>query len=102
MDGEPGKKQGGAAPREPHLLHDGVGDGLEVHGALVRQVVEDVGGADRLGPALLVAENQVDPLMQLTGHELRLQRLQETKQTSLYPATGFTGNKNLSAPILSC
>lgn len=58
-------------------------DGLQIHGTLVGQVVEHVGGADlnkdiadmdkssithRLGTPLFVAENEVDPLVKLAGN----------------------------------
>ena len=62
-----------AAP--PHLAQHGVRDGAEVDGALVGQVVEDVQGPGGLGALLLVAEDQVDPLVQLARHKLTLQRL---------------------------
>lgn len=53
-----------------------VRDAVQARGALVGQVVEDVEGADRLWPPLLVAEDQVDPLVQLAGDKLALQGLQ--------------------------
>ena len=55
--------------------HDRVHVGLQVDRALVREVVEHVDGAHRLRALLLVAEYQVDPLVQLAGNKLRLQRL---------------------------
>ncbi len=48
---------------------------IPIHTALVGKVVEHVGGLDRLWASLLVAENEVDPVVQLTGNELRLQCL---------------------------
>ena len=47
------------------LLHDGVHAGLRVHGPLVGQVVEHVGGPHRLRPPLLVAEDEITPLVKL-------------------------------------
>lgn len=52
--------------RGPYLSERGVGDTVQLGRALVSQVVKDVEGAHRLRAALLVAENKVDPLMQLT------------------------------------
>lgn len=49
-----------------YLSERGVSDTVQVDGALVSQMVEDVEGAHRLGASLLVAENKVNPLMQLT------------------------------------
>ncbi len=48
---------------------------IPIHTALVGEVVKHVGGLDRLWSALLVAENEVDPVVQLTGNKLRLQCL---------------------------
>lgn len=45
-----------------------VGDGVEVHGALVGHPVEDVGGFDGSFAALFVAEDEVDPVMQVLAH----------------------------------
>ena len=59
------------------LLHHRVGDGVQVHVALVRHVVEDIGGADGLRATLLVAKDQVYPLVQLTRHDLRLEGLRQ-------------------------
>lgn len=59
-----------------YLSEHGVGDAVQVHGAFVGQVVKDVQGPDRFRSPLLVAEDQVDPLVQLAGHELALQGLE--------------------------
>ena len=64
---------------ETYLSHDGIGDGVQVKVALVREIVEDVGRPHCLWPTLFVAEDQVNPLMQLTRHKLRLQRLVKRK-----------------------
>ena len=39
----------------------------------VEEVVEEVVSLDGVRPALLVAEDQIDPVMQVHTHELRLQ-----------------------------
>ena len=49
-----------------YLSEGGVSDAVQADGTLVGQVVKDIEGAHRLRPALLVAENKVNPLMQLT------------------------------------
>lgn len=49
-----------------YLSEQRVSDTVQADGALVSQVVEDVEGAHRLRASLLVAENKVNPLMQLT------------------------------------
>ena len=59
------------------FAHDRVGDRFKVDLAIVRQVIEDVGGAHCFRSALFVAEDEVDPLMQLTRHNLRLQCLKK-------------------------
>ena len=45
------------------LAHHRVGDSCQVDLAIVRQVVENVGGAHCFRPALLVAEDEIDPLV---------------------------------------
>ena len=50
----------------PYLSEGRVSDTVQVDGALVSQVVKDVEGTHRLRASLLVAENKVNPLMQLT------------------------------------
>lgn len=50
----------------PYLSKQRVSDTVQVDGALVSQVVKDVEGTHRLWASLLVAENKVNPLMQLT------------------------------------
>ena len=56
------------------LLGDGIVDALQANGALVGQIIEDVAVADGLGSALLVAEYEIDPLVDLTRDELGLER----------------------------
>ena len=51
---------------ETHLSHDGVGDGVQVDVTLIRKVVEDISCPHSLRTALLVAKDEVDPLMKLT------------------------------------
>lgn len=51
------------------------GEAVEVDEALVGQVVKDIEGAHRLRAALLVAENKVNPLVQLTRNKLAFQSL---------------------------
>lgn len=50
----------------PYLSERGVCDTVQLGGALVSQVVKDVEGTHRFWASLLVAENKVNPLMQLT------------------------------------
>ena len=64
------------------LSHHRVGHSCQVHLAVVRQVVEDVGGAHSFRSALFVAEDEVDPLVQLAGNDLRLQSLKEENTSS--------------------
>ena len=58
-----------------YLSLQGVSYAVEVDGALVCQVVEDVEGTCCLRASLLVAQNKVNPLMQLTRHKLAFQGL---------------------------
>ena len=51
-----------------------VGDRLHVHVPLVRQVIENVVGPHRRGPALLVPEDEVYPQVQVPGDVLALER----------------------------
>lgn len=62
-----------------YLSHLRVADGVQVHGALVRHVMENVEGPDGLRTLLLVAEDEIDPLVQLTRHKFTLQRLKRQK-----------------------
>lgn len=59
-----------------HLLEHGVTDGAQVDRAFIRQEVENIEGSGGFGPLLLVAENEIDPLVELAGHKLALQSLQ--------------------------
>ena len=59
----------------PHLSEHGVVEGVEVDCALVGQIVEHIQGPRGFGALLLVAEDQIDPLVELAGHKLALQGL---------------------------
>lgn len=50
----------------PYLSQRRVSDTVQLGRALVSQVVKDVEGTHRLWASLLVPENKVNPLMQLT------------------------------------
>lgn len=65
-----------------YLPEHRVGDAVQVHRALVGQVVKHVERADGFGAALLVAKDEVDPLVQLAGHKLALQGLKRVKETA--------------------
>ena len=56
--------------RTLYLFHDWVCHTLQVCVALVRQVVENVGRPDGLRPPLLVAKDQVNPVVHLARHKL--------------------------------
>ena len=57
-----------------HFLH-GVIDLVDVHGSLVEQVVEDIVRSQGLFPSLLVAEDEVDPLVEVSRYVVTLQCL---------------------------
>lgn len=63
----------------PYLILDGLPHHfivyrLQFYVALVGQVVENIGGSHSFRSPLLVTEDQVDPLVQLTRHEFAFQR----------------------------
>lgn len=60
-----------------YLSELGVGDGVQVQRSLVRQVMENIESPNGLRSSLLVAEDEIDPLVQLTGHKFTLQRLRQ-------------------------
>lgn len=63
-----------------YLAQRGVGyEAVEVDGALVGQVLKDVEGPYSFWAALLVAKNEVDPLVQLAWYELAFQGLLKNK-----------------------
>lgn len=66
--------------QQPHLSQHGVIDGAEVDRAFVGQIIENIEGPGGFRSLLLVAKNQVDPLVKLTGHKLALQSLCEEKR----------------------
>lgn len=70
-----------------YLSHLMVADGLQVHGALVRHVMENVKGPNAFRAPLLVAEDEIDPLVQLTRHKFTLQRLIGQRTTELMKGT---------------
>jgi hypothetical protein len=47
---------------------------VQIHRALVRQVIKQVMCAHGRGAALLAPEDEVDPVVQVGGHVLRLER----------------------------
>lgn len=53
---------------------------VQVDRPLVGQKGEDVERPNGLRPPLLVAEDQIDPLVKLAGHKLALQCLSEEEQ----------------------
>lgn len=59
----------------PYLSEHGVIDGAEVDRPFVREIVENIEGSGGFGSLLLVAENQINPLVELAGHKLALQSL---------------------------
>lgn len=67
--------------RVPYLSERRVRDAVQLGGALVSQVVKDIEGTHRFGATLLVAENKVNPLMQLTRYKLTFQGLSEERGT---------------------
>lgn len=59
----------------PHLSEHGVGDGAEVDGPFVGQIIEDIESSGGFRSLLLVAKDQINPLVELAGHKLALQSL---------------------------
>lgn len=55
-----------------YLSEHGVIDGAEVDSSFIGQVVENIEGSGGFRSLLLVAKNQVDPLVELAGHKLAL------------------------------
>ncbi len=62
---------------------DGIIDGVDVHIALVEEVMEDVGCLDCRLATLLIAKNKVYPVMQVGRHVLALQGLQGEDKKSV-------------------
>lgn len=59
-----------------YLSEHGVVDGAQVDRPFVGQVIENVEGPGSFGSLLLVAKDEIDPLVQLAGDELTLQSLE--------------------------
>ena len=55
------------------LLGDRVLDTLQINGALICKIIKHITIPDRFWTPLLVSKYQIDPLMDLTRHKLRLQ-----------------------------
>ena len=72
---------------DAHLFY-GVLDLLDIDHALVGEGVEEVVGLDGLLPALLVPEDQVDPLVQVVRHVLGLQGFSVDLQVGVRVAVG--------------
>lgn len=68
-------------------LLERVVDVVNVNLALVEQVVEDVDRLDGRRTLLLVAEDEVDPFVEVGRHVITLQRLQpqDNTQVNVYP-----------------
>lgn len=62
--------------RSSYLSEHGVVDGAQVDRPFVGQVVENVERPGRFGSLLLVAKDEIDPLVQLAGDKLALQSLE--------------------------
>lgn len=60
---------------QPHLSEHWVVDGAEVDCTLVGQIIEHIEGSGGFRSLLLVAKDQIDPLVELAGHKLALQSL---------------------------
>lgn len=58
-----------------HLSEHGVVDRAEVDCAFIGQIIENIEGSGGFGSLLLVAEDQINPLVKLAGHKLALQCL---------------------------
>lgn len=63
-----------------YLSEHGVVDGAQVDRPFVGQVIENVEGPGSFGSLLLVAKDEIDPLVQLAGDELTLQSLEGGKK----------------------
>lgn len=60
---------------QPHLSEQGVVDGAQVDRTFVGQIIENIEGSGGFRSLLLVAKDQIDPLVKLAGHKLALQSL---------------------------
>ncbi len=75
----------------------GVGEGVQVHRSLVRQVMENIESPNGLRSSLLVAEDEIDPLVQLTRHKFTLQRLRQEEDNRVNTRTNQGFKKKLLA-----
>lgn len=82
-----------------YLSNHGFRYGAEVDCSFISQVIEDIKSSDGLRSLLLVAEYQIDPLMQLTGHKLAFQSLGEDK-TDKPSVKEVHANRNKKTEIL--
>mmetsp|Transcript_18552 Transcript_18552/g.59066 ORF Transcript_18552/g.59066 Transcript_18552/m.59066 type:complete len:288 (-) Transcript_18552:3653-4516(-) len=57
------------------MSNGGILDRIDVHGAMVSEVVKHVVRLNCGRPALLIPEDEVDPMVQVLGYKLRLERL---------------------------
>ena len=94
----------GALPKVGDLhLHgpprDGVLDSVHVHGVLVGQVVKHVARLDGVLAALLVAEDQVDPVVEVSGHVVRLERLPVEADELFLAAVGPGGQHDVAEGV---
>lgn len=64
-----------------YLSEHGVVDGAQVDRSFVGQVIENVEGPGSFGSLLLVAKDEIDPLVQLAGDKLTLQSLEGQKKS---------------------
>ncbi len=57
---------------QPHIAEQGVVDGAQVDRTFVGQIIENIEGSGGFRSLLLVAKDQIDPLVKLAGHKLAL------------------------------
>lgn len=57
---------------QPHLSEHGIVDGAQVDCTFVCQIIEDIEGSGGFRSLLLVAKDEVNPLVELAGHKLAL------------------------------
>lgn len=75
----------------PYSSLEGVRDGVQVHRALIGEVVKDVHSLLRCAPSLLAPEHKVDPLVQMAAHMVALQRPAMQLHEALGGAVGPLG-----------
>lgn len=64
------------AAQDTYLPEHRICDAVQVHGAFIGQIVENVQSTDCLRPSLFVAKYKVDPLMELARNKFTFQGLQ--------------------------